>query len=316
MNIIIKNFCAIACVCMAAVWPADAKARELLVKTVDAFTGAAVTGVTVRVKFWDEQAPSVAFTRTTDDKGEFRLKRRTFRNANFFVGATERNYCTANLIKKFEGKEDVSVLVPVAFKGRPAKLKMADVKLDFPQDSDEMGFDFLKGDLLPPSGKGEVADVVFKRMPRVSPGMGRSYGNAPPRSRWKFALSVNFPGEGDGIQVVPIVPQCQLWTQTAPETGYEQQYESFQMDDENFDSVTSCAFRMAQCFRIRTHKDDGGSITNCFYGKIYGEFNWVPSYHEAPYIKEVRFTYYLNEMPLDRNLEKDPDDPKWDRFRP
>ena len=51
-------------------------------------------------------------------------------------------------------------------------------------------------------------------MPRVSRMVGihsvniptaSYYGNEPPKPRWKFTLSVDFPGEGNGIQVVPII---------------------------------------------------------------------------------------------------------------
>lgn len=311
------NYLSTVCACAVALCPTGLFARELRVKTVDAFTGKPVSGVTVVVDFWDDQTTKFTYTRTSDDKGEFRLKRRGFKTVNFFVSATEGNYCTANLSKKFEGKDDAVALVPVAFKGTPAKLKMAEVRLEFPPGCDEMGFDFLKGELLPPAGKGEVADVVFRRMPRTSPGLGRSYGNEPPKPRWKFTLSVDFPGEGNGIQVVPIISECQLWTKNAPETEYKQHYESFHMDDENFDSITSGDSKMAQCFRIRTQKDNDGSVTNGFYGKIYGEFKWITNnYHQAPHIKEFRFTYYLNEKPLDRNLEKDPKDDIMRRFRP
>ena len=154
----------------AALLPVGLSARELTVKTVDAFTGVPVPGITVKTTIFNGQNPWIAFTRTADDKGEFRLKRREFLNVTFGIEETDRNYCTGNVVKKFDGKADVEVSVPVALKGKPAKLKIAEVKLNFPPDKDEMRFDFLKGDWLPPEGKGEVADVVFRRMPRIQLG--------------------------------------------------------------------------------------------------------------------------------------------------
>ena len=88
------------------------------------------------------------------------------------------------------------------------------------------------------------------------------------------------------------------------------------MDDEKMETITSGYFQKAQCFRIRTQTDENGSVTNCFYGKIYGEFEWFPDYYHPPHIKEVKFTYYINETPMDRNLEADRSDLKGGYFRP
>ena len=99
----------------------------------------------------------------------------------------------------------------------------------------------------------------------------------------------------------------QLWVCT---------HDSYRMDDEKMETITSGYFQKAQCFRIRTQKDESGSVTNCFYGKIYGEFEWFPDYYHTPHIKEVKFTYYINETPMDRNLEADRSDLKGGYFRP
>ena len=312
----VKSFYAVACVYAAAVFPIGLPARELVVKTVDAFTGESVPGITVKTTIFNGQNPGIAFTRTADGKGEFRLKRRVFTAASFFVAETERNYATVNIGKDFDGKEDVEFHVPVALKGKPTKLKIAEVKHDFPQGSDEMCFDFLKGDWLPPEGKGEVADVVFRRMPRTFLGMAHDAKGKPIGKRMKYALLVCFPGEGNGIQDMSTERECHLWVRTAPDSGYKREYESILMDGENMETISSGYFQKAQCFRIRTQKDESGSVTNCFYGKIYGEFEWFPESDIAPYYKEVKFTYYINETPMDRNLETDRSAPAIHNIRP
>ena len=311
----LKGFYAVACVCAAAVCPSGLSAGGLTVETGAAFTGVPVPGITVEADFWDDQTV-ITFTRTSDDKGEFRLKRREFLNVTFGIEETERNYCTGNIVRKFDGKEDVEFHVPVALKGKPAKLKIVEVKHDFPRGSDEMRFDFLKGDWLPPEGKGEVADVVFKRIPRAFLGMAHDAKGKPIGKRMKYALSVVFLGEGSGIQDMPTVRDCHLWIRTAPDSGYNREYESFLMDGENMETISSGCFQKAQCFRVRTQKDESGSVTNCFYGKIYGEFEWFPESDIAPYYKEVKFTYYINETPMDRNLEADRSDPAIYNIRP
>ena len=312
----VKSFYAVACVCAAAVCPSGLSARELTVKTVDAFTGVPVPGITVKTTIFNGQNPWIAFTRTADGKGEFRLKRREFTAASFFVAETERNYATVNIGKDFDGKEDVEFHVPVALKGKPTKLKIVEVKLNFPPDKDEMRFDFLKGDWLPPEGKGEVADVVFRRMPRIQLGTAYDAWGKPAGKRRKDTLSVKFPGEGNGIQDMHTEPGCHLWVRTAPDSGYNRDYESYRMDDEKMETITSGCFQKAQCFRIRAQKDENGSVTNCFYGKIYGEFEWFPDYYHPPHIKEVKFTYYINETPMDRNLETDRSAPAIYNIRP
>ena len=311
----LKGFYAVACVCAAAVCPSGLSARELTVKTVDAFTGVPVPGITVEADFWDDQTV-ITFTRTSDDKGEFRLKRREFLNVTFGIEETERNYCTGNIVRKFDGKEDVEFHVPVALKGKPAKLKIVEVKHDFPRGSDEMRFDFLKGDWLPPEGKGEVADVVFRRMPRTLLGMAHDAWGKPIGERTRDSILVNFLGVENGIRDMDTEPECHLWVRTAPESGYNREYESYWEEDENKNSKKSAHWRKAQCFRIRTHVDESGSITNCLYGKIYGEFQWSCDYHHAPHVKDVRFMYYVNETPMDRNLEADRSDLKGGYFRP
>ena len=57
-------------------------------------------------------------------------------------------------------------------------------------------------------------------------------------------------------------------------------------------------------FRIRSRYDERGNLAEARYGKIYGDFKFEG--HLDRGIISVRFLYYLNPTPLDRNLE-------WDR---
>ena len=84
-----KSYC--IALCAVALCPTSLLARELRVKTVDAFTGEPLPGITVKTKFWKEHTLQGAFARTSDDHGEFRLKRRAFEDVEFFVAATERD---------------------------------------------------------------------------------------------------------------------------------------------------------------------------------------------------------------------------------
>ena len=56
-------------------------------------------------------------------------------------------------------------------------------------------------------------------------------------------------------------------------------------------------------FRIRSKYDERGNLAEARYGKIYGDFKFEG--HLDRGIISVRFLYYLNPTPLDRNLEWD-----------
>ena len=58
-------------------------------------------------------------------------------------------------------------------------------------------------------------------------------------------------------------------------------------------------------FRIRTVLDDMGNIVSARYGKIYGPIEYGES--DTNPGGKVRFTYYLNPTPNDRNVEFDPE---------
>ena len=56
-------------------------------------------------------------------------------------------------------------------------------------------------------------------------------------------------------------------------------------------------------FRIRSRYDEKGNLVEAYYGKIYGDFTFEGHLNRG--VIAVRFLYYLNPTPLDRNLEWD-----------
>ena len=57
-------------------------------------------------------------------------------------------------------------------------------------------------------------------------------------------------------------------------------------------------------FRSRiSHGQDGSSVIRANYGKIYGPLKFGHS--EKPEVAVVRFLYYFNPTPNDRNIEFD-----------
>ena len=62
------------------------------------------------------------------------------------------------------------------------------------------------------------------------------------------------------------------------------------------------------CFRIRSEFDESGKLKSCLYGKVYDGFwfDYVMKKDRSIIdIARLKFTYYLNKTPLERNLEYD-----------
>ena len=173
----------------------------------------------------------------------------------------------------------------------------------FPKGEDTLRYDLLMGDWLAPVGTGRVADVTFTRHPREDLGEGVNGADVRGPS-YRDSMTVRFPGEGNGIVELHPPPSYRLRIRTAPEDGYRSEYLCWRgtnrklEDDGNYDE------NRCFCFRIRTRRDDRGRIVEAYYGKIYGDILMYTGYNFI--VCGVKFLYYLNPTPLDRNLE-------WDR---
>lgn len=167
-----------------------------------------------------------------------------------------------------------------------------------PEHNTALGFDLVKGAWLPPHGAGEVADFVVSL--NCEFGGTRRDGNL----LFEAKLSLSFSNEGDGIQEIerePLRGSVFRLPRFAPEDGYTPVWTSETYARETKDY---CVFKENQnfIFRVRTLKDEQGNIISAQYGKIAG-----PIFYE---VREsgatMKFTYYLNPTPNDRNLEFDP----------
>jgi hypothetical protein len=155
-------------------------------------------------------------------------------------------------------------------------------------------YDMLKGVFLPPYGKGEVADMEFN---------------------WKMTIHAANKGgralEYDTlceIRMTNIVDGICRGTPDGTENGqrgsaYISAYEApangytnailFYRNVRGTKAEDNDDKHYLYYFRIRTQTNETGNVTNALYGKIYGQING-------------NFTYYLNPMPNDRNVEFDP----------
>ena len=165
-----------------------------------------------------------------------------------------------------------------------------------PEFGKAMGFDLIKGDWVSPHGKGETADLIFNLT--VADHGQRKADRGP---LFDASLSVTFSNEEDGILGFISQPRtgCALRSpRLAPESGYtnalfktsyEHETESYheRREDQNY------------FFRVRSRRDETGKAIEALYGKIYGDISYSSK-------GVIRFVYFLNPTPNDRNMEYDP----------
>ena len=182
-------------------------------------------------------------------------------------------------------------------------------KSDLFGSNNQVSYDLLLGDWLPPQGTGTVADIVFTRYERESLGdVTNRWGEVRHLSR--LPMKVTFPGEGNGVVKVESPTYTILVAPIAPEEGYEHDVMSYEWKDEDGRDRTSWDTdgSQAYCFRIRTQKDASGRITGGYYGQVKDGFAFdyimLEDGVKIP-IADVSFNYYINLTPLSRNLEWD-----------
>ena len=176
-------------------------------------------------------------------------------------------------------------------------------KQDLTEVSDrKVGYDLVKGDWMPPFGKGERADIEFQLLPRKDFGTHMGLSGIPGQS-FRDEMAIRFIGEDNGIVSMIPPPNAVLKIREAPLDGYEQRCFSWFGRDKNIQPERSDDKRKCQAFRIRTAKNSEGKIISALYGKVYGGFPLTYKIQDHP--SGVSFTYYLNLTPNDRNLEWD-----------
>ena len=158
-------------------------------------------------------------------------------------------------------------------------------------------YDLLVGQWLPPYGEGKYADITIEAKTEYL-GIDH-YFRRFPAMRYKTTYSMRFPHDGDGIVEMPFDPVSSLKIRIAPLDGYGNsliRWHGFLGIEEQHKT----SFNKDRCFafRIRTKRDSSGNITQAYYGKVYGDLNFMEPNDEP-------FSYYINLTPNDRNLEFD-----------
>jgi hypothetical protein len=171
--------------------------------------------------------------------------------------------------------------------GKPTAMYAKSVNLGMPVFDKPAGFDLMVGDWVAPYGEGINADILFE-----------AHLNQRTENDADYKLIVSFPKPGDGIQEFS-VPDSEKGSSLrspheAATNGYQLQWIQIrhrkpgQPEVGNFDLNGNRNY----FFRVRTALDSNGNVVSTHYGKLYGDF--------------MKFDYYLNPTPNDRNIEFDP----------
>jgi hypothetical protein len=180
------------------------------------------------------------------------------------------------------------ILHPIPLYARQARIVM-------PVIGEPVGYDLVAGDFVGPYGRGRTPDFVFFL-----------------KKDWKslkefdVGLTLTFSNPGDGIQIVsapPIYGSELKLPRTAPDSVYEAQFRTSKRRAPGSAIQTEAKEDRSFLFRVRTMVDEKGDVKSAQYGKVQGDLRMDPTNSKTAI---VRFTYYLNPTPNDRNLEFDP----------
>lgn len=173
----------------------------------------------------------------------------------------------------------------------------------YPAGTDTIAYDLMRGDWLPPLGKGEYADIELVHR-RIERGEGRLYEWDKPHRIWRDEVEMRFTGEGNGLVGYMSDPSETLRIRTAPESGYRPTHLIWADMDAKLKRHSSEDRNRSFAFRIRTRRNERGEIVEAFYGKIYRNPQLLGGGGYP--LNGIEMAYYLNPISLDRNLE-------WDR---
>ena len=177
-----------------------------------------------------------------------------------------------------------------------------------------MRFDMLMGDWLPPYGHGERPDLEIASEIRIT-GKERRYRHST-RSMGDVVfydlvqtvcpadaadcLSESHPSPSSGI-MIRTGDDSGVGGRAVRLIGKRKRIER----TGNWECEYTKDYDPDRCytFRIRTRRDGDGNLVEAYYGKVYGDFMFSGDLERG--VTEIRFLYYLNPTPLDRNLEWD-----------
>ena len=312
------------------------------VVVLDYEEGFPISNATVRANFskdiglraWTELSrPDVAIE-TTDKNGECVLKGKTnCGRVVCWVSKPPKNYYSGNgWGHRYKEKSILGVWQPdnlvVTLRLQrvehpiPLWVKKADLRNfengigGFDGTNSIVRFDFLKGDWLPPYGKGEVADVEFRSTVKFTD-KERKFRYATRRVEdvlfYNLGTVISMCSKEDALSTSVIEKNAGIKIRKAKENLVSSEIVNNRgmrkIINPKFKNEWHCEyysnFKESNCyqFRIRSKYDEKGNLKEAYYGKIYGDFEIEGD--EKKGVTRISFLYYLNPVSLDRNLEWD-----------
>jgi len=283
------------CVCPMLTLPR----ASVTVEVVDE-TGTPVPDAEVGVMFmrpasygnpWAGSAPHVKEGRT-DRKGRFSAS--TWALDRIGVGASRKGYYDSGETTRHAGghRRTVCLVLRKIHNPIPMYAKRLD-EVELPVLNKPVGYDLTKGDWVKPHGAGEHGDLVFT-------------GVRDERHMRDFDISLTISTPGGGLCPIPASDVHSDSALKLPHEAPEDGYDTTELVHKWVIGPNRPGMRTASSdaenffFRVRTELDEQGGIAGAQYGKLMGPID----YHRMKGATlTVKFSYYLNPTPNDRNVE-------------
>jgi hypothetical protein len=261
--------------------------------------GQNVSGASIHVTFTKGQ--NTEREGMTDESGMFTAEGKTAWEIGYHVekeGYYETTYTTYNFFKQegadFTGGKwqpwNPTITITLKEKRNPIPMYMKSSETKMPIQNEAVGYDFEKGDWIHPHGRGDKADIYMQYKEEIV-----VWGKTVKRD-----LTISVPNGKDGLFLYEKELATPLFSIYEAEDVNYQNKINFTMEwkDGQLIQDTQLGKMEYLIFRVHTETDKDGNITSAYYGKIDGPLEFGIGRE-----KYVRFTYYFNPTPNDRNLE-------------
>jgi hypothetical protein len=243
---------------------------------------------------------------TTDENGVFVAEGKAAYEVNYVV-EKDGYYMTSGTYKLSQARgADVrggkwqpwnrTVRVTLKEKRDPIPMYVKEAKIFLPQKGELFGYDFEKGDLVTPYGKGEQADLLLM--------CTFEERGIPFSLDYKAELFITAVQQGEGVIVNTKDTESRFPSRhEAQKDGYEAQYHLI-TDRTSSKILQNVELSKTEylTFCARIVRDEKSNIISSNYGKIDGGLEYGRNV-KNPEGSAVFFTYYFNPTPNDRNLE-------------
>jgi len=269
--------------------------------------GGVLTGMPIHIWF-DE---SVIFDGVTDSSGFYVARGKCsiidppirIERKGYYISSMKCRF--TNILDKVEYQWQpwnpvVTMVVRRVINPVPMYEKRVETKI--PRTNEFFGFDLMRGDWVAPQGQGVVSDLIFK-----VEGFWKDYRNTD------TTLSLRFHQPKDGLLpfAYPVAFGMPIGSEfiiprEAPLDGYESELvkrkSRFQGKDRDV-QINDFSEGKGYIFRIRSVTNDSGMVTTAYYGGMLRDIEFGGAGKNG---SSLKFTYFLNPAPNDRNLEFDP----------